>query len=205
MMMTMMAMMMMMTLRSPQATVLVRASERAYAAQLAALPGGGRFDCVLDSLGGQYFSAALEALDPMGRIVHFGATYSYGGASGGLWKWITLIPGYLMRPRLDPGKLVGTNRGVLGFNLIWLTVTPTRPAPLHVRHTTGTRPAHGRRTTDIRPLRDRHTTDIRPLHDQYTPRDRIMTSMDDRHLLMRLTAPPTRCAGARGHADRRTG
>jgi hypothetical protein len=31
-------------------------------AQLAALPGGGRFDCVLDSLGGKYFTAGLEAL-----------------------------------------------------------------------------------------------------------------------------------------------
>ena len=112
--------------RFPDSTVIVRAKEREYAAQLAALPGGGRFDCVLDSLGGKYFSAGLESLDPMGRIVHFGATYSYGGASGGLLKWLTLIPGYLMRPRLDPGKLVGTNRGVLGFNLIWLTVSPWR-------------------------------------------------------------------------------
>jgi len=107
--------------RYPEATVVVRGPEREYAAQLAALPGGGRFDCVLDSLGGKYFSAGLESLDPMGRIVHFGATYSYGGASGGLRKWLTLVPGYLTRPRLDPGQLVGTNRAVMGFNLIWLT------------------------------------------------------------------------------------
>ena len=107
--------------RFPEAEVLVRGRERDYAAQLAALPGGGRFDCVLDSLGGAYFSAALESLEPMGRIVHFGATYSYGGASGGLRKWLTLVPGYLTRPRLDPGQLVGTNRAVMGFNLIWLT------------------------------------------------------------------------------------
>lgn len=31
------------------------------------------------------------------------------------------MPGYLTRPRLDPGQLVGTNRAVMGFNLIWLT------------------------------------------------------------------------------------
>ena len=37
-----------------------RANLYQQAAQLAALPGGGRFDCVLDSLGGKYFSAALE-------------------------------------------------------------------------------------------------------------------------------------------------
>ena len=31
------------------------------------------------------------------------------------------VPGYLSRPKLDPGSLVGTNRAVMGFNLIWLT------------------------------------------------------------------------------------
>lgn len=133
--------------RFPRAEVIVRGPERGYAAQLDALPGGGGFDCVLDSLGGKYFSAGLESLRPMGRIVHFGATYSYGGATDGLRKWLTLVPGYLSRPWVgapvcrrrrrrrrsppltappsyaaaDPGKLVGTNRSVMGFNLIWLT------------------------------------------------------------------------------------
>ena len=132
--------------RHPESTVIVRAAERQYAAQLAGLPSGGRFDCVLDSLGGQYFTAGLESLEPMGRIVHFGATHSYGGASGGLRKWLTLVPGWLMRPRLDPGKLVGTNRAVMGFNLIWLTVSeqqaPTRAArTLHAPHARCVRPS----------------------------------------------------------------
>ena len=110
--------------RYPEAQVLVRGPQRGYAAQLAALPGGGRFDCVLDSLGGKYFTAALESLDPMGRIIHFGATYSYGGAQDGwfgLRKWLTLVPGYLSRPMVDPGTLTPTNRAVFGFNMIWLT------------------------------------------------------------------------------------
>ena len=96
-----------------EAQVLVRGRERGYAAQLAALPGGGRFDCVLDSLGGKYFTAALESLEPMGRMVHFGATSSYGGAKDGLFglrKWLTLVPGYLNRPLVDPGQLTPTNR-----------------------------------------------------------------------------------------------
>ena len=83
----------------------MRAPARKYAAQLAALPGGGRFDCVLDSLGGAYFKAGQESLDPMGRIVHFGATFAYGGAAGGLLKWLTLVPSYLTRPFVDPGSL----------------------------------------------------------------------------------------------------
>ena len=99
--------------RFPEAEVLVRGPERGYAAQLAALPGGGRFDCVLDSLGGKYFSAALGSLDPMGKLVHFGATSSYGSAKDGLRglrKWLTLLPGYLSRPWVDPGELTATNR-----------------------------------------------------------------------------------------------
>ena len=31
------------------------------------------------------------------------------------------MPAYLRRPRVDPGALTSTNRGVFGFNLIWLT------------------------------------------------------------------------------------
>ena len=103
--------------RFPEAEVLVRGPQRGYAAQLAALPGGGRFDCVLDSLGGQYFSAALESLDPMGRIIHFGATHSYGGARNGFFglrKWLTLVPGYLSRPWVDPGQLTPSNRAAAG-------------------------------------------------------------------------------------------
>ena len=110
--------------RFPQAEVLVRGPQRGYAEQLRALPGGGRFDCVLDSLGGKYFSAALDSLNPMGRIIHFGATYSYGGAKDGwcgLRKWLTFVPGYLSRPMVDPGQLTPTNRAVFGFNMIWLT------------------------------------------------------------------------------------
>ena len=107
--------------RFPKAQVVVRGPERRYKSQLQALPGGGQFDCCLDSLGGKYFTGALESLAPMGRIVHLGATYSYGGAGDGLRKWLTLVPGFLTRPRVDPGELVGTNRAVMGYNMIWLT------------------------------------------------------------------------------------
>eukprot|EP00618_Florenciella_parvula_P028434 CAMPEP_0119495774 /NCGR_PEP_ID=MMETSP1344-20130328/19307_1 /TAXON_ID=236787 /ORGANISM="Florenciella parvula, Strain CCMP2471" /LENGTH=56 /DNA_ID=CAMNT_0007531393 /DNA_START=1 /DNA_END=167 /DNA_ORIENTATION=+ len=32
-----------------------------------------------------------------------------------------IVPRWLMRPRYDPGSLVGRNIGILGFNLIFLT------------------------------------------------------------------------------------
>ena len=112
--------------RHPTARVVARArtcDPRAYAAQLREALGGGAagYDVVMDSLGGRWFDCALDALAPMGRIVHFGATSSYGSAASGVRKWLSLIPAYLARPRVDPGVLTSTNRGVLGFNLIFLT------------------------------------------------------------------------------------
>jgi synaptic vesicle membrane protein VAT-1 len=46
-------------------------------------------------------------------MVHFGASSSYGGAKDGLFglrKWLTLLPGYLSRPLVDPGQLTPANR-----------------------------------------------------------------------------------------------
>lgn len=106
--------------RYPSCTALVRpASARAYGRTLDELDA---FDVCLESLGGGYLGAALEHLAPMGRLVHFGATHAFGGSSvDGVAKWLKLVPSWLNRPTIDPGELVGANRGVLGFNLIWLT------------------------------------------------------------------------------------
>jgi NADPH:quinone reductase-like Zn-dependent oxidoreductase len=117
--------------RFPQnVTPLVRVGERNYAAQLAepelaglpALAPDGQYDVVLESLGGKYLTAALDRVAPMGRLVHFGATHAYGGESvDGFLKWLKLIPSFLSRPMVDPGKLVPKNAAIFGFNLIWLT------------------------------------------------------------------------------------
>ncbi|KAH8048687.1 hypothetical protein JL722_12304 [Aureococcus anophagefferens] len=100
--------------------VLVRPArpDRSYRDHLRHVP---RFDVVLESLGGPWFSEALDRLAPMGRLVHFGATHSYGAAAGGPPKWLSLVPSYLRRPMVDPGELTSSNRAVFGFNLIWLT------------------------------------------------------------------------------------
>ncbi|KAJ1445961.1 hypothetical protein M885DRAFT_278609 [Pelagophyceae sp. CCMP2097] len=95
-----------------------RAPTRDYAEALDAF---GAFDVVLESLGGRWLAEALRRVAPMGRLVTFGATASYGGAADGWRKWPALAWTYLWRPLVDPGELTATNRGVLGFNLIWLT------------------------------------------------------------------------------------
>ena len=106
--------------RYPSCTPLVRGPERQYARQLDDL--GGSYDVVLESLGGQFLTAALERVAPMGRLVHFGATAAYGGSRvDGLLKWLKLVPNYLRRPLVDPGAMVPKNVALFGFNLVWLT------------------------------------------------------------------------------------
>jgi NADPH2:quinone reductase len=56
--------------------------------------------------GGRTFEQSLEALAPFGRLVHFGQA----GRAGA--------------PQVDPGRLMGTSRGVLGF---WLVHVLRRP------------------------------------------------------------------------------
>ena len=92
---------------------------------------------MLDSLGGKYFSAALESLDPMGRIVHFGATSAYGGAKDGLFglrKWLTLLPGYLSRPWVDPGQLTPANRTAASYSPGLPFTARSAPAAVHRGH-----------------------------------------------------------------------
>ena len=47
---------------------------------------GYEYDLCLESLGGKYLTGALDSLAPMGTLLHFGATHSYGGAADGLRK-----------------------------------------------------------------------------------------------------------------------
>jgi NADPH2:quinone reductase len=67
---------------------------------------GRRVDVVLEMTGGRTFEQSLEALAPFGRLVHFGQAGREGA------------------PTVDPGRLMGTSRGVLGF---WLVHVLRRP------------------------------------------------------------------------------
>jgi synaptic vesicle membrane protein VAT-1 len=75
-------------------------------------------DVVFDAIAGPYFRPAFERLRPEGRYVIYGAAdFMPRGARPG---YLRLLPRYLRRPRLDPVQMIGQNRSVLGFNLIWL-------------------------------------------------------------------------------------
>ncbi len=75
-------------------------------------------DLVLECIGGKIFSASYEALAPQGRLI------TYGSANftprGNRINFIKAAYRYFTRPKIDPLKMINTNRSVMGFNLIWL-------------------------------------------------------------------------------------
>jgi NADPH2:quinone reductase len=68
--------------------------------------GGKRIDVVLEMVGGSTFQASYDVLAPFGRLVHFGQAGREGA------------------PQLNPGHMMATSRGVLGF---WLVHMMQRP------------------------------------------------------------------------------
>jgi alcohol dehydrogenase len=73
---------------------------------------------ILDSLGGRIMQAGYEALAPAGRMVCFGSAHL--AFRGNRPNYATLLWNYLQRPRLDPLAMIEENKGVFGFNLIYL-------------------------------------------------------------------------------------
>jgi len=73
---------------------------------------------VMECIGGKIFKAGYEALAPQGRLINYGSA-RYGGTSNSP-NWLRLAWLYLTRPKIDPQKMIETNKAILGFNLIWL-------------------------------------------------------------------------------------
>jgi NADPH:quinone reductase and related Zn-dependent oxidoreductases len=73
---------------------------------------------LMDSVGGEYFSIPFSMLAPMGRAVVFGSARYAQTADRP--NRIRLLWQFLNRPKVDPQRLIETNRAVMGFNLIWL-------------------------------------------------------------------------------------
>jgi synaptic vesicle membrane protein VAT-1 len=79
---------------------------------------GERFDLVLDAIGGAVQKASFAALNPMGRLVVFGAAEFT--PSGNRPDYLRAAWRYLRRPRYDVMAMISDNRSVMAFNLIWL-------------------------------------------------------------------------------------
>jgi len=77
-----------------------------------------KFDLVLDGIGGSVQKASFDALNPMGRLVVFGAAEFT--PSGQRPDYLRALLRYLRRPRYDVMDMISANKSVMAFNLIWL-------------------------------------------------------------------------------------
>jgi NADPH:quinone reductase len=69
---------------------------------------GRHLDVILEMVGGETFERSLSAVAHFGRLVHFGQSARQGA------------------PKVSPGKLMATSRGVIGFWLMHLISEPDR-------------------------------------------------------------------------------
>ena len=90
--------------------------EPSFKAQLAVK--NKTFDLVLDAIGGEVQQASFNALNPMGRLVVFGAAEFTPGKNRP--NYLKAALQYLRRPRYDVMDMISDNRSVMAFNLIWL-------------------------------------------------------------------------------------
>lgn len=79
---------------------------------------GRELNLIMECIGGKIMKAGYDLLAPQGRLVNYGSA-RYGDTSNSP-NWLRLVYLYLTRPKIDPQKMIETNKGILGFNLIWL-------------------------------------------------------------------------------------
>ncbi len=89
-----------------------------FTKQLIEKLNGRNLNLVMECIGGKIFKDSFALLSPQGRLI------SYGSANFNtkslMLNYPKLLFKYLSRPKIDPLKMINTNRSVMGFNLIWL-------------------------------------------------------------------------------------
>jgi len=96
--------------------VLVRGSN--FETELRDALGEHPLHLVMDTVGGRYFSIPFRMLAPMGRLIVVGSSrYASVGNRPNIFN---LLRHYLTRPKVDPQDLPNQNKGLFGFNLIYL-------------------------------------------------------------------------------------
>lgn len=76
------------------------------------------FDLVLDAIGGEVQKASFDHLNPMGRLVVFGAAEFTPGKNRP--NYLKAAWQFLRRPQYDIMPMISDNKSVMAFNLIWL-------------------------------------------------------------------------------------
>jgi NADPH:quinone reductase-like Zn-dependent oxidoreductase len=101
--------------------IIIRTSASAFPEQLKQslhAIGDDGIDIIMDSLCGDWFFAGYNAIKRGGKIIVFGAaSFTPHGTRP---NYFSLAKKYITRPTLDPMQMMTDNKGVLGFNLIWM-------------------------------------------------------------------------------------
>ena len=98
------------------AEVIVRGAD--FGAQLDAALGDRELRLIMECIGGEVLKAGYDRLGPEGRSVVYGsARYAQPKDKPNRLK---LIWQFLRRPKIDPQEMIHLNKGILGFNLIYL-------------------------------------------------------------------------------------
>lgn len=79
---------------------------------------GRELNIVMECIGGSFFKNAYEIMAPEGRVIFYGAArYASPGSRPNYFK---VLWEHLTRPMIDPQSMSEINKGILGFNLIYL-------------------------------------------------------------------------------------
>jgi len=80
--------------------------------------GGRELNLVMECIGGSFFKTAYEIMAPEGRVIFYGAArYASPGSRP---NYLKVLWEHLTRPMIDPQSMSEINKGILGFNLIYL-------------------------------------------------------------------------------------
>jgi len=79
---------------------------------------GELLNIVMECIGGKIFKDGYDRLGPEGRMVVYGsARYASPNDKP---NYLKLLYQFFTRPKIDPQKMIEFNKGILGFNLIYL-------------------------------------------------------------------------------------
>lgn len=96
--------------------VLVRSSS--FREDLEVLFKDKELNLVMECIGGEVFKAGYDQLAEEGRMIVYGSA-RYASPSDKP-NYTKMMLKFLTRPKIDPQKMIELNKGILGFNLIYL-------------------------------------------------------------------------------------
>lgn len=97
--------------------IIDKSTQNLWAEAEKAAPKG--YDVIFDANGFSTFKQSYRHLRPTGKLVAYGS-HSLLSKKGGHLNYLKAGLGLLRTPRFNPLEMIGSNRGVIGFNLSFL-------------------------------------------------------------------------------------